>query len=212
MTDEDPVTVWATATGTSPLKVQVAIGHPIQRFSLWKPSGLRDIGSVELDGRPREELWLELRRKNITLGNIEEYRLYQGQDRLRWEDLPQANVAIVPKALPCVTRGSSFAIIDHHQVPPFRNVGHLTQMAFQLFTMQNSEVTNVIVINAPNEITLAQLVTYFILPLDIEFDVGSVFYWNLLLIDDVTSSSTPKKKIVEEIPAKIPTGFTLRVK
>jgi hypothetical protein len=173
MTDEDPVTDWATTTGTSPLKVQVKLGTPVQRFSLWKTSGLKDLGEIELDGRDRQELWLELRRKNTILGDIDEYRLYQGQERIRWEDLPQPNVSIVPKAIPCVSRGSSFAIIDHHQVPPFRNVGHLTRMSFQLFSMQNTAVTEVIVINAPNEITLAQLVTYFILPLDLEFDVGN---------------------------------------
>jgi hypothetical protein len=102
-------------------------------------------------------------------------------------------------------------MIDHLQVPRFREVGHLTQMAFQLFTMQNTAVTEQIVINAPNEITLAQLVTFFILPLDLEFDVGSVFYWNLLQIRD-ESSSNPDKMTVQEIPMKITVGFTLRVK
>jgi hypothetical protein len=84
-------------------------------------------------------------------------------------------------------------------------------MAFQLFSMQSTAVTEQIVINAPNEITLAQLVTYFILPLDLEFDVGSVFYWNLLQVRD-ESSSSPGKMKVQEIPDKIPVGFTLRVK
>jgi hypothetical protein len=142
MTDEDPVTDWATTTGTSPLKVQVTIGHPIQRFTLWKTSGLKDLGSIELDGRDRQELWLELRRKNTTLGNIEEYRLYQGQERIHWEDLPRPSVAIVPKAIPCVSRGESFALIEHHQVPRFREVGPLTQMSFQLFSMQKTAVTD----------------------------------------------------------------------
>jgi hypothetical protein len=84
-------------------------------------------------------------------------------------------------------------------------------MSFQLFSMQGTPVTELIVFRAPNEITLAQLVTYFILPLDLEFDVGSVFYWNLILEKD-ESSSNPDKKRVQVIPAKIPVVFTLRVK
>jgi hypothetical protein len=30
---------------------------PIQKFWLWKPSGVIDMGSEELDGRSREETW-----------------------------------------------------------------------------------------------------------------------------------------------------------
>jgi hypothetical protein len=211
MTDEDPVTDWATTTGTSPLKVQITLGAPVQRLLLWRTSGFKDLGEIELDGRPRDEIWRDLQHRNTCLTAIEDYRLYQGQDRIRWEDLPCPNVARVPKIIPCLSRGASFAKIDHHQVPRFREVGPLTQMSFQLFTMENTAVTELIVITAPNEITLAQLVTYLILSLDLEFDVDSVFYWNLLRIRD-ESSSNPDKTTVQEIPDKIPVGFTLRVK
>jgi hypothetical protein len=34
MAEEDPVTDWATTTGTSPLRVQIRLGTPVKRFSL----------------------------------------------------------------------------------------------------------------------------------------------------------------------------------
>jgi hypothetical protein len=36
MADEDPVTDWATETGTSPLKVKITLDQPMQRFQLWQ--------------------------------------------------------------------------------------------------------------------------------------------------------------------------------
>jgi predicted ABC-type sugar transport system permease subunit len=57
-------------------------------------------------------------------------------------------------------------------------------MSYQIFTMENTPLGEPVVIQAPNEITLAQLVTFFILPSGIQLDVGSVFYWNLLRIED----------------------------
>jgi hypothetical protein len=66
-------------------------------------------------------------------------------------------------------------------------------------------------ITVPNEITLAQLVTYCILPSGIQLDVSSVFYWNLLRIQD-KSKADKTKWTVQEIPDEIPIGFSLRVK
>jgi hypothetical protein len=211
MADEDPVNEWATTTGTSPLKVKVTLGTPTQKFSVWLMSGLRDLGEIELDGRPWDEIWREFRIRNTCLKERKEYRLYQGQERIGWEDLPKSNVTLVPKIIPKPERGSTFAMIDHHQVPRFREAGPLTQMGLQLHTMQGTEVTEVLTIHPPEEITLAQLVTYFILPLGIEFDVGSVFYWHLPLVKE-ESSSDPNKKKPQEIPYNIPIGFTLHVK
>jgi hypothetical protein len=57
MADEDPVTDWATETGTSPLKVKTVLDQPMQHFQLWQAAGLYDLGSEELDGRPKEEIW-----------------------------------------------------------------------------------------------------------------------------------------------------------
>jgi hypothetical protein len=56
MDDADAVTDWATQTGSSPIRVKVTLDTPLQKFWLWQPSGLKDIGSEELDGRSREEI------------------------------------------------------------------------------------------------------------------------------------------------------------
>jgi hypothetical protein len=79
-------------------------------------------------------------------------------------------------------------------------------MTYQIFTIDKTPVGEPVEILAPNEITLAQLVTYFILPYGIQLDVGSVFYWNPQEVGD-----KPNRRI-EEIPRTIPPGFNLRVK
>jgi hypothetical protein len=84
-------------------------------------------------------------------------------------------------------------------------------MTYQLFTMEKSSIEGPIDILAPNEITLSQLVTYFILPSGRDFDVGSVFYWNLKEEEPAPGEDKTKRKL-EQIPTKIPNGFNLRVK
>jgi hypothetical protein len=61
-------------------------------------------------------------------------------------------------------------------------------------------------IDIPNEITLAQLVTFYILPAGGDWDVSTVFYWYPEEIED------KGKRVAVEIPYNIPTGFVLRVK
>jgi hypothetical protein len=78
MADEDPVTDWATATGTSPLRVKITLDSPMQKFWLWQHSGHCDLGSEELDGRSKEEVWRSLQLINSTLGGPEEYRMFKG--------------------------------------------------------------------------------------------------------------------------------------
>jgi hypothetical protein len=56
MANEDPVTDWATTTGTSPLKVRVKVGTPTQWLSAWEPTGIRDLGEIELDGKSFQEV------------------------------------------------------------------------------------------------------------------------------------------------------------
>jgi hypothetical protein len=92
-----------------------------------------------------------------------------------------------------------------------REAGPMTQMSHQIFMVENTEVTEPIVITAPAKITLAQLVAYFILPSGIQLDVASVFYWNLLRTQD-RSKADKTKWTVQEIPDKIPVGFNRRVK
>jgi hypothetical protein len=64
---------------------------------------------------------------------------------------------------------------------------------------------------APNEITLSQLVTHFILPPGRDLDVGSVFYWNLREEEPAPGEDKAMRKL-QQIPTKIPNGFNLRVK
>jgi hypothetical protein len=144
---------------------------------------------------------------------IREYRLFSGENEVSWENLPIANLTLVPKRIPAGNRGTVFNIVDHDQVPQLREAGMLTQMSYQVFTMENTPVTEPVEITAPNEITLAQLVTYFILQSELapHLDVASAFYWNLRKIVDVTAAD-PTKTTYEAIPDKIPVGFTLRVK
>jgi hypothetical protein len=141
------------------------------------------------------------------------YRLSSGQDEVPWENLPAPKLTLVPRKIPVGDRGAAFNIVDSHQAPRMREAGPLKQISYQVFTMDNTAVTEPIVITAPNEITLAQLVTYFILPSDIGayLDVASVFYWNLREIVDVTKADKTKRTF-EAIPEKIPIGSNLRVK
>jgi hypothetical protein len=77
--------------------------------------------------------------------------------------------------------------------------------------MEGTEFTEVMGIVIPNEITLAQLVTYCVLPTGMELDVDSAFYWYLPRIEDRNEKDKSKWR-VEEVPDKIPLGFTFKVK
>jgi hypothetical protein len=212
MTLEDPVTDWATVTGTSPLRVQIKVGIPTQRLSVWEPAtGLRDLGEIELDGKSFQETWGLLRADFPTLLGSVNYDLFQGQTEIRWGELPLPNVTAVPKLIPTPLRGASFNICDHLQTPRLREVGHLVQANLQVFTMEGSEVTEVMGIVVPNEITLAQLITYCVLPTGMELDVDSAFYWHLPRIED-SSEPDKTKWMVEEVPDKIPHGFLFKVR
>jgi hypothetical protein len=211
MEEEDPVTVWATTTGTSPLKVQITLDTPMQKFWLWQAATQYDLGSEDLDGRPRDQIWEALKLKNPLLKNFRDYRMFKGQEEVSWEDLPVCDTILVPREIPVVSRGVGFKCSDYRKTPRLRTVGPLTQMSYQIFTIEKTPVGEPIEIQAPNEISLAQLVTFFILPTGIQVDVGSVFYWNLEQIEDSTDRDKTKRKVVQ-IPTEIPPGFNLRVK
>jgi hypothetical protein len=213
MAEEDPVTDWATTTGTSPLRVRVTLDTPVQRFWVWQTGSKFDMGELELDRRPKEELWQTLQSRNPLLKTLQEYRLFNGQEELSWEQLPLPipEVALIPVTIPVGHRGTEFKLVDRSRVNRPRDTGSLTQMSYQIFTMENSQTGEPVVIHAPNEITLAQLVAFFILPSGIQLDVSSVFYWNLLRMEDKSQPDKSKWQ-VEEIPQNIPVGFNLRVK
>jgi hypothetical protein len=211
MDDSDAVTDWATATGSSPIKVQVTLDTPMQKFWLCQHSGTKDLGREDLDGRTREQIWESIQIRNPEISSLNEYRLYKGQEEVQWRDLPVMDLTLVPISIPVINRGLEFRIVDHTTVKRPREVGSLTQMSCQLFTIEKSKFSDAVEIFAPNEISLAQLVTYFILPTGIQSDVGSVFHWNLREIED-TSKADKTKRTLEQIPDKIPPGFNLRVK
>jgi hypothetical protein len=153
------------------------LDKPTQKFWCWKPSGIKDLGNEELDDRSREEVWRGLQLRNPELKEFEDYRMFEGQREVGWSDLPIADLTVVPKVIQVVERGSEFRIVDHATVPRPRNVGRLTPMEFQIFTMEKTMYYGPVSILAPNEISLAQLVAYFILPEKSLFDVNTAFYW-----------------------------------
>jgi hypothetical protein len=109
-----------------------------------------------------------------------------------------------------IERGREFAIINHNTVKRPKEVGILTVMTYQIFTIEKTPFGEPVQILALNEITLSQLVTYFILPTGIQLDVGSVFYWSQEEVPDPSRSGA--KMTLVEIPDRIPLGFNLRVK
>jgi hypothetical protein len=211
MDDADSVTDWATATGSSPIRVKVTLDTPMQKFWLWQPSGLRDIGSEDLDGQSREEIWESIQIRSPDVRSFGEYLMYRRQEEIQWRDLPVIDLTLVPTNIPVSDRGTEFAIVNHTTVKPPREVGPLTPMKFQIFTIEKMEFSEPVDILAPNEISLAQLVTYFILPSGIQSDVGSVFYWNLREIPDV-SKADKTKKTLEQIPNENSTRRIARCK
>jgi hypothetical protein len=116
MTEEDDVTDWASRTGSSPLKVKWTLDAPTQKFWCWTPSGVKDFGSEELDGRSREEIWQSLRARNAGLGEFGEYRMFEGQNEVNWSNLPIIDLTLVPTVIPVTERGTEFHIVDHTKV------------------------------------------------------------------------------------------------
>jgi hypothetical protein len=117
MDDADPVNDWATTTGTSPIRVQVTLDTPLQKFWLWQVYGHYDLGSEDLDGRSKEEIWHSLKLKNPLLREFKDYRLFKGQEEVFWENLPVLDLVLVPTEIPVVNRGLEFRIVDHTKVP-----------------------------------------------------------------------------------------------
>jgi hypothetical protein len=60
-----------------------------------------DLGDVELDNRPAEELWRSLKSRNPDMGKRTRYQLFVGNEQIHWTDLPKDHVVF-----PVVTRES----------------------------------------------------------------------------------------------------------
>jgi hypothetical protein len=66
-------------------------------------------------------------------------------------------------------------------------------------------------VDIPNEITLAQLVSAFIIPSGFDrLDSNTLFLWTLEIVEDKSERDKTKKKVIQ-IPYRIPPGFNLRV-
>jgi hypothetical protein len=154
--DSDAVIDWATVTGSSPIRVQVTLDTPMQKFWLWQHSGIRDLGSEDLDGRTREQIWEAIQIRNPDIRNFRDCKLYKGQEEVQWRDLPVRDLTLVPINIPVINRGLEFKIVDHTTVKRPREVGPLTQMSYQIFTIEKSQFSQPVEIFAPNEISLAQ--------------------------------------------------------
>jgi hypothetical protein len=135
--------------------------------------------------------------------------MFSGQREIRWSDLPQIDVTLVPTVIPPANRGVSFEIVKQSEVPRPRSVGHLTRADFQVFTTEKTPIDSPTLIDIPNTIRLAQLVTYVILQAGGDWDVGTVFYW---FPEEVEDASDKTKRNLIMTPQVIPTGFVLRVK
>jgi hypothetical protein len=116
MDDADTVTEWATATSSSPMRVKITLDTLMQKFWLWQHTGLRDLGSEDLDGRSREQIWESIQIRNPGVRSFGEYRMYKGQDEVQWRDLPVIDLAIVPTNIPVLNRGTEFRIVDHTSI------------------------------------------------------------------------------------------------
>jgi hypothetical protein len=144
----------------------------MQKFWLWQAGTQYDLGSEELNGRSRDQIWEALKLRKPLLKSFSDYRMFKGQEEVSWENLPVLDMVLVPKEIPVLNRGLEFKISDHRKTQRLRTVGPLTQMSYQIFTIEKTPLGEPVVIHAPNEIALAQLVTFFILPTGTQLDVG----------------------------------------
>jgi hypothetical protein len=105
MAQEDEVVDWASRTGTSDIRVKWTLDTPSQKFWLWKPSGTIYMGTEELDGRSKEEIWNSLQTRNPELTEFGDYRLFKGQDEVNWSNLLVLDLTVVPTVILVVDRG-----------------------------------------------------------------------------------------------------------
>jgi hypothetical protein len=141
--------------------------------------------------------------------------MFCGQKEINWRDLPQNEVTMVPVVIPVGEHGRQFKLLDHSNVPRPRLEGNLTRAAFQVFTMEKTPIDSPTPIDIPDEITLAQLVSHFILPAGGDWDVNTVFYWCPEEIEEEPKKGEKAyktRRTIVEIPYDIPTEFALRVK
>jgi hypothetical protein len=118
---------------------------------------------------------------------------------------------LIPKVVPFVDRGTQFRLVDRNATLQPSSAGPLVHASWQLSTAEKTPVCEPVPVDIPNEITLAQLVSSFIVPAGFEqVDANTVFFWTLEVISDPKSKDKTRNMVVQ-IPPRIPVGFNLRV-
>jgi hypothetical protein len=77
--DDDPIGDWLSRTGKSHFVTNWRMAREFQKFWLWTPTGDKDLGDEELEGRQPNEVWTSLRNRNAGLQELKEYRLFVGK-------------------------------------------------------------------------------------------------------------------------------------
>jgi hypothetical protein len=141
---------------------------------------------------------------------FDDYQMFVGQDPIKWEDLPNAGMILIPRIMPPPSRQEEFHIKDPNATPAPRSAGPLIQAKWQLFTNEKYPFNEPVPVVIPEEITLAQLVAHHILPAEFDnLDSNAVFKWSLKVSRDKTRSGT--KKRAKQIPGKFHAGQKLGV-
>jgi hypothetical protein len=212
MPEEDPVGDWFSRTSSSDWRTNWNLEAPTQKFWLWTPRGVQDLGTEVLDGRTPQETWSSICSRTPGLGELEEYSLFEGQQVLSWNNLPRIDATFVRKSIAVGDRGAEFKLVDRNQAPLPRRVGPLVRAGCQLFTAERTMYGDQMEFDVPNEIPLPQLVAHYVLPVTgDEFDANTLFTWCLEIVEGKFKADKTKRTVIQ-IPNRIPTGFILRVR
>jgi hypothetical protein len=137
--------------------------------------------------------------------------MFLGQDLVRWEDFPLLGMILVPKVIAALVRENECRMVHANPTPKPRMAGPLTHATWQQFTVEKIPYNELVPVDIPSEIALAQLVSAYILPSGFDrLDSNPVFQWTPEVIPDKSKSDKTKLTVIP-IPRRIPPGFNLRV-
>jgi hypothetical protein len=193
--DDWPMSDWMTRTGSSNVRVSWKMQQAYQKFWLWMPKGEVDLG---------DEMWSSLRIRNTKhgLGEMADYRMCTDHCEILWTEIPALHVVLVPRVMPTPSRGIEVRMMNLNGVPRPREIGPMMEVTWQLITNDHKPLGQPVEIRVPKEITLAQLVSFVVVPrVEGKFDASTVFQWCL-----------EKDELDYAIPYTVPTGYHLKVK
>jgi hypothetical protein len=102
-------------------------------------------------------------------------------------------------------------MLDANAVSKPRIAGSLTRATWQLFTIEKIPYNEPVLVDIPSEITLAQLVSTYILPSGFDRpDSNTAFQWTPEVVPDKSKSDKTKLKVIP-VPRRIPPGSNRRV-